>query len=185
MEIQVDTRPFAKIETEALVTYAFEQEKPIDSALMALDAATGGAISKLAASGELTGKMLEVTLLHYPQGLAAQRLLILGAGKKDKFGTVELRKLAGAAVRTLKSKQVKGVTFLVQEKDRRVEAAQAVVEGFILANFDSDKHKTDKKPGNEITAAAIAGWEESSRADADRGVERGRIIGEYQNFARD
>jgi len=32
----------------------------------------------------LTGKMLEVTLLHYPQGLAAQRLLILGAGKKDK-----------------------------------------------------------------------------------------------------
>jgi len=50
--------------------------------------------------------MLEVTLLHFPQGLAAQRLLILGAGKKDKFGTAELRKLAGTAVRTLKSKQV-------------------------------------------------------------------------------
>jgi leucyl aminopeptidase len=185
MDITVDTRPLAKIETDALVTYAFELEKPVDSALMALDSATGGSISKLAAAGELTGKMLEVTLLHYPQGLAAQRLLILGAGKKDKFGTVELRRLAGAAVRTLKVKQIKSLTFLVKEGDRSAEAAQAIVEGMILANFDSDKYKTVKKPGNEITAAAIAGWEESSRSDADRGLERGRLIGESQNFARE
>ena len=46
--------------------------------------------------------MLDTTLLYYPQGLAAQRLLVLGAGKKDKFGTAELRRLAGAAVRMLK-----------------------------------------------------------------------------------
>src|ERR1700726_4321194 len=185
MDITVDTRPLAKIETDALVTYAFELEKPVDSALLALDAATGGTISKLAASGELTGKMMEVTLLHYPQGLAAQRLLILGAGKKDKFGTVELRRLAGAAVRTLKAKQIKSLTFLGKEGDRSAQSAQAIVEGMILANFDSDKYKTDKKPGNEITAAAIAGWEESSRSDADRGLERGRLIGESQNFARE
>ena len=185
MEITVDTRPLAKIDTEALVTYAFEQEKPVDSGVLALDAATGGVISKLAASGELTGKMLEVTLLHFPQGLAAQRLLILGAGKKDKFGTAELRRLAGTAVRTLKSKQVKRLTFFVREGERSAEAAQAVVEGFLLANFDSDKYKTDKKPGNEITAAAITGWEESSRGDAERGLERGRTLGESQNFARE
>jgi leucyl aminopeptidase len=184
MEITVDTRPLAKIDTDALVTYAFEQEKPIDSALSALDAATGGTLSKLAASGELTGKWLEVTLLHYPQGLAAQRLVIIGAGKKDKFGTVELRRLAGVAVRTLKSKQIKSLTFFAREGERSAEAAQAIVEGFILANFDSDKYKTDKKPGNEITAAALTGWEESSRSAADRGLERGRILGESQNFAR-
>ena len=44
MEITVDIRPAAKIETEALVTYAFEQEKPIDGLLTSLDAATGGAL---------------------------------------------------------------------------------------------------------------------------------------------
>src|ERR1700674_1110753 len=141
MDITVDTRPLAKIETDALVKYAFELEKPVDSALMALDAAAGGAISKLAASGELTGKMLEATLLHFPQGLAAQRLLILGAGKKDKFGTVELRRLAGAAVRTLKAKQVKSLTFLVKEGDRSPESAQAIVEGMILANFRSEERR--------------------------------------------
>src|SRR5258708_30170697 len=135
MEITVDTRPLPNIDTDALITYAFEQDKPVDSALSALDGATGGALSKLAASGELTGKMLEATLLHYPQGLAAQRLLILGAGKKDKFGTVELRMLARAAVRTLKSKQIKRLTFFAREGDRNAEATQTIGERFILATF--------------------------------------------------
>src|SRR5579862_7161592 len=185
MEITVDTRQPAKIETEALVTYLFEQEKLAEGALSQLDAATGGELSKLAAAGELTGKLMETTLLHYPQGLAAQRLLIIGAGKKEKFIPADLRRLAGAAVRTLKSRQVKSLSFLVRENDRNEAAAQAVVEGMILANFDSDKYKTDKKPGHEIVAASLAGWDESSRAEADRGLARGRTVAESQNFARE
>ena len=184
MELTVDTRPLANLEADALVAYIFDQEKPVDGLLAQLNEAAGGAVAKLAASGELTGKMLESTLLYYPQGLAAQRLLILGAGKKDKFGTAELRRLAGTAVRFLKSRQVKRLTFLARENDRSAAAAQAIVEGMILANFDSDKYKTDKKPGGEITSAALAGWEESSRADADQGLARGRVIAESQNFAR-
>jgi leucyl aminopeptidase len=175
----------AKIEADALVTYIFEQEKPVGGALGSLGEAAGGALAKLAAAGELTGKVLETTLLYYPQGLAAQRLLVVGAGKKDKFGTAELRRIAGAAVRHLKSRQVKSVAFLARESDHTAAAAQAIVEGMILANFDSDKYKTDKKPGNEITSAALAGWEESSRADADLGLARGRVIAESQNFARE
>jgi leucyl aminopeptidase len=185
MEIKVDTRPAAQIDAEALITYAFDQEKPDSGVLAQLDQATGGALSKLVASGELTGKMFETTLLYYPQGLAAQRLLVMGAGKKDKFGSAELRRLAAAAVRSLKFRQVKSVTFLVRENDKSAAAAQAVVEGMILANFDSDKYKTDKKPGTEITHASLAGWEESARADADQGLARGRVIAESQNFARE
>jgi leucyl aminopeptidase len=185
MEIKVDTRAFALIEADALVAYAFEQEKPVEGVLARLDEAVGGALTKLAASGEMTGKMLESTILYYPQGLAAQRLLVLGAGKKAKFGTAELRRLAGAAVRTLKARQVKSIAFLAREDDRTAAGAQAIVEGMILANFDSDKYKTDKKPGNEITSATLAGWEDFSRSDADFGLARGRVIAESQNFARD
>ena len=185
MEITLDARPATQIETEALVTYAFENEKPDSGVLAQLDRAAGGALSKLAASGELTGKMLETTLLYFPQGLAAQRLLILGAGKKEKFGAAELRRLAGAAVRALKSRQVKQVAFLVREGERSEGSAQAVAEGIVLSNFDYDKYKTDKKAASEITSASLAGWEESSRADAARGLARGRIIAESQNFARE
>src|SRR5258708_4012687 len=165
MEITVDTRPAAQIESEALITYAFEQEKPDVGVLAQLDHAAGGALSKLVASGELTGKMLETTLLYYPQGLAAQRLFIVGAGKRDKFGTAELRRLAGAAVRALKSRQVKRLAFLVRENEKSAASAQAVVEGIILANFDSDKYKTEKKNGAEIASASPPGWEESNPPD--------------------
>jgi len=185
MDITVDTRQATQIDAEALVTYLFDQEKPDSGVLAQLDVAAAGGLSKLVTAGELTGKSLETTLLYYPQGLAAQRLLIVGAGKKDKFGTAELRRLAAAAVRALKSRQVRRIAFLVRENDRSVAAAQAVVEGMILANFDSDKYKTDKKPGTEITALSLAGWEESSRAEADTGLARGRVIAESQNFARE
>jgi leucyl aminopeptidase len=185
MELSVDARAFPKIETEALVTYVFEGEKFTGGLLAELDAATGGALSKLAASGELTGKMLETTLLYYPQGMAAQRLLVLGAGKKDKFGTAELRRLAAASVRMLKSRQVKSVAFLARESDRSAAAAEAITEGLILANFDSDKYKTEKKSTSEIASAALAGWDASSHADADQGLASGRVIAESQNFARE
>jgi leucyl aminopeptidase len=185
MEITVDTRALPKVESEALVTYAFEQEKPVEGILARLDEAVGGALTKLAASGELTGKMLDTTLMYYPQGLAAQRLLIVGAGKKEKFGTAELRRIAATAARTLKTRQVKSIAFVAREGERTAASAQAIVEGMILANFDSDKYKTDKKPGNELKTAALAGWEESSRGDADQGLARGRVIAESQNFARD
>ena len=185
MELTVDSRPPAKIETEALVTYAFEQDKPIEGALSTLDAATGGALSKLASSGELTGKMMETTLVHYPQGLLAQRLLILGAGKRDKLGSAELRKLAGAAVRMLKSKKVKRLVFAVREKDQNAESAQAIVEGILLGNFELEKYKTDKKPETELASAALAGFEGGAGGEAARGLERGRIIAESQNFARE
>ena len=176
MEIRLDTRPLPKIEADALVSYIFEQEKPAAGVLGVLDEASGGTLTKLFASGELTGKALETTLLYYPQGLAAQRLLIVGAGKKDKFGTAELRRLAATAVRHLKARQVKTVAFMARERDRAAASAQAITEGMILANFDSDKYKTDKKPGSEIASAALAGWEESALGEADLGLARGKVI---------
>jgi len=101
MQITLDSRPASKVEAEALVSYVFEPEKEQGTAVQGvvaeLDRAAGGALGKLAASGELTGKMLEFTLVHFAPGIAAQRIVLIGAGKREKFGTAELRRLASAA----------------------------------------------------------------------------------------
>src|ERR1700722_6939752 len=128
MEITLDTRALPSIEAAALVTYAFDLEKPVEGLLSRLDEAAGGTLTKLAASGELTGKMLETTLVHFPQGLAAHRLLVIGAGKKAKLGTADLRRIACAAVRFLKSRQVKSIALLAREGGRSSAPAQAIVE---------------------------------------------------------
>jgi leucyl aminopeptidase len=184
MQITLDSRPAAKIEAEALVSYVFEAEKEQGSAVQGviaeLDQAAGGALGKLAAAGELTGKTLEFTLVHFAPGVAAQRLVLVGAGKREKFGTAELRRLASSAVRYLKARAVKRIAFLAREGERTPEAAQAVAEGLLLGNFDGDKYRTDKKNA-PIESAALAGFDPAAQS----GIERGRIIGESQNFTRE
>src|SRR4029077_5423448 len=184
MKISLDSRPAAKVEAEALVSYVFEPEKEqgtaVQSVIADLDRAAGGALGKLAASGELTGKMLEFTLVHFAPGIGAQRVVLVGAGKRDKFGTAELRRLASAAVRYLKARSVKRIAFLAREGERTAEAAQAVTEGLLLGNFDGDKYRTDKK-NPPLESAALVGFESAAQS----GIERGRIIAESQNFTRE
>ena len=185
MQITLDARPFAKLDTQALVTYAFEQDNPIQGVLSELDAAVGGALGKLARSCELTGKSLEMALLHFPAGIAAERVLVVGAGKRDKFTTAELRRLAGAALRYLKSRSVKRLAFLVREDDRNAASAQAVTEGLLIADFESDKYKTEKKNDKEIESVLLAGFASAPAAQIDAAVARGRTMALSQNFTRD
>src|ERR1700676_3823877 len=115
MLITLQTKPFAGLETDALVSYVFEETDPIQGRIAEIDQATGGLLRKLAKSGELTGKTLEVTLLHAPAGLKAARLLLVGAGKREQLNSAPLRKTAGAALRYLKSRSVKNFVYLVRE----------------------------------------------------------------------
>ena len=185
MQLSLTTQPATAIEADALVTYMFEEEKPFQERLAELDQASGGSLRKLAESGELTGKSLEMTLLHYLPGWKAQRLLLVGAGKPEKFSHAELRKLAAAALRHLKARSVKRIAFLPRAKHATAAGAQAITEGLLYADFEPDKYKTEKKNDKKIESAVLAGWKEGDRAEAERGIERGRIIAESQNFARE
>jgi leucyl aminopeptidase len=180
MQIKVETRPVRTMETEALVSYVFEEDNPIRGRAAELDQAAGGALRKLAASGELSGKALEMTMVHYPSAAAAQRILLVGAGKREKYNLADLRKIAGAALRYLKGRKVSGFVFLAREDDANAAAAQVITEALVVANFESEKYKTDKKNGKDVDAVGLAGFDA-----AEAGIARGRIIAEAQNFTRE
>lgn len=184
MQITLETKPFESIETEALVTYAFE-EPGVQGRIAELDKLAKGLLGKLSQSGELTGKTLEMTLVHAPAGMSAARLLIVGAGKREQFSSAVLRKIAGAALRYLKSRSVKNAAFLVREDSAPEDSAQAIAEGVITAAFETDKYKTDKKNDKSVDAISIAGFSGAEKAPVEQGLNRGRAIAESQNFARD
>src|ERR1700731_2095567 len=185
MQIILDTKPYATLETDALVSYVFEDTDPIQGTLADIDKSANGLLRKLASSAELTGKPLEMTLIHAPAGLKATRLLLVGAGKRDKFDVATLRKIAGAALRYLKSRSVKQLAFLVRENDLNEDSAQAIAEGAITANFETDKYKSDHKNDKSIEAVVIAGYSEKDKSTGEKGLNRGRVIADAQNFARD
>src|SRR5467141_4997070 len=185
MQITLQTKPFAGLETDALVSYVFEETDPVQGRIGEIDQAAAGLLRKLAKSGELTGKMLEFTLVHTPAGLKAARLLLVGAGKREQWNSATLRKIAGAALRYLKARSVKNFALLVREGHATEEAAQAIAEGALAANFETDKYKNHKKNDKNIDAVQIVGFSDAERAAGDKGLSKGRIIADAQNFARD
>src|SRR6267154_5614169 len=185
MQITLESKPFAQLEADALVTYIFEESDPIQGRVSEIDAVTGGLLKKIASSGESTGKTLEFTLMHAPIGLKVTCLLLDGAGKRAQFSGATLRKVAGAALRYLKSRSIKNFAFLVREDAANADTAQALAEGFITADFETDKYKTDKKNGKEIESVRIGGYSEAEKSSGEKGLATGKVIAESQNFARD
>jgi leucyl aminopeptidase len=185
MQITFDTKPFAALEADALVTYLFEESDPVQGRISEIDTAAGGLLKKIAGSGEATGKTLEFTLIHAPTGLKATRLLLVGAGKRDQLSGATLRKVAGAALRYLKSRSIRNFAFLVREGAANAETAQVLAEGFITADFETDKYKTEKKNGKEIESVRIAGYSDSEKSSGEKGLVIGKVIAESQNFTRD
>jgi leucyl aminopeptidase len=184
MQIQLETQPYSSIQADALVTYVFDKDDKFDGLLGEIDRAMQGRLGSLAESGELSGKALETVLVHFPEGLSAKRLLLVGAGKPDKFAVSDLRKIAGTALRYLKTRGVKRLVFLAREGDRGPASAQAVVEGLIVADFESDKYRTEKKK-REIESVSLAGFDAGLGANLTAAIDHGRVIAESMNFARD
>jgi leucyl aminopeptidase len=192
MKTTLNTTPPSQIETECLVVPVLDAAeskngdktaKP-EPRLQTADKAVVAAAADLIASGEVTGKMLETTLLHKPAGLKAKRLLLIGGGKAKAFTTAELRKLAGAAVRYLKAKELKSFAFVAPGlRGGGEDAAKAIVEGACVGNFEPDYYKSDRKEQTieELAIVAAKGNDKSLKAAMDQG----RIIGESQNFTRD
>jgi leucyl aminopeptidase len=185
MQIQLETQPYSSIQADALVTYIFDKDDKVEGVVADLNQAMDDRLATLAATGEITGKPLSLTFIHFPQGLEAKRLLIVGAGKSDKFAVTDLRKIAGTALRYLKNLGAKKIVFLAREGQGGPSAVEAVTEGLVIADFESDKYKTDKKEKDkkEIQSVALAGFDSSD--DVQKALEDGRVIGESMNFARD
>jgi leucyl aminopeptidase len=184
MQIGFVTEPYSQVRGDALITYIFDADNKFEGALGEINREMNGRLESLSASGELAGKPLELVLMHFPQGLAAQRLLLVGAGKPAKFSVSDLRKIAGAALRYLKPRGAKKLIFLTREGERGPEAAQAIAEGLVAADFESDKYRSEKKK-QEIESVSLGGFDPGLGSALIAAVEHGRVIAEAQNFARD
>ena len=185
MKINLVVSSPAQVETECLVAVVLdrgEKDKP-NVFVDCTDAAVQKAAADVVASGEATGKTFEPTLLHNPAGLKAKRLLLVGGGKAKAFGAFDLRRIAGAAARTLKSRGLRRFAFVAPQTGADAEtAAKSIVEGTFVGNFEPDYYKSDRKDQkiDELTVVASG-----DPAKLQAAIDQGRIVGEAQNFTRD
>ena len=172
MLVNLERLPLEGVERDAVVILGFEgkREERLN-------------LAELYDSGEISGKPLEMTLLHRVPGLKAKRLLVAGSGKLDKFTAADLRRLAGAAARFLKSKAIRSAALYLDAELANPDYARAAAEGAILGDFEPDRYKTEKKNGKAIERfTVVAAGEQPGLEEA---VEQGRIMAEAQNLARE
>jgi leucyl aminopeptidase len=171
MQITTETRSMTEIQADALIVPVFEGFRE--------DRFGAG---ELFDTGEVTGKPLELTVIHHPQGVAAKRIVLAGAGKAEKFDSAQLRRLTGAALRLLKSKSLKKIALALNVAQATGDNMSAAVEGAILGEFEPDRYQTsdDKKTVERFTLVV-----EGDSASLEAAAQRGQILAEAQNFTRE
>ncbi len=153
--------------------------------LASLDQATGGALGRLFAAGDFSGKKDEAALV-YPPGPAA-RVLLVGLGKVDESSRTGIRRAASAAAKRARSLGVPRAAFhLAQEALGSVtpaDAGQAIAEGLAQGAWqfnDMKRPPEEKKPTLErIDVLAPTGTEAIAA-----GHRVGAAIGAGQTLAR-
>jgi len=184
----------SQLETDCLVVVVLDrpekdkgQKDKASPSVECADAAVREAAKDVMASGEATAKMFETTLLHRPAGLKAKRLLLVGGGTAKAFSAADLRKLAGAAVRTLKAKSIRGFAFALPASGvESGEGVRAIVEGAFVGNFDPGYYKSDRKDKDKdqkIDDVTILVTGDTKKLES--ALQTGRIVAESQNFTRD
>ena len=183
MKIEFRHEPVAQLASSAVVVYAFEGTPASGGSVERLPAESRTLLEELQSAGELTGKAYECTLIHRPPGLSAAKLLVVGAGKSEKFNGALRRRVAGTAVRWLRSRGVRELAWVLAGPEAEPDSIQTVVEGAMLADYDADRYKTERvgqRAFERLDLALSRPPDEAELAARDRG----RIIAEAQNFTR-
>ncbi|HEX8559699.1 MAG TPA: leucyl aminopeptidase [Pyrinomonadaceae bacterium] len=189
MEIQTSAGGFAGLDVQALAVAVFKDERADEGFLRELDEASGGLVRSVLESEELKGKEGETAYLHLPAGASgpkAKRLLLVGVGDRADYRAAQVSQFAGAAVRQLRSRNVKSVGLVPRlDAGDPARAAAAAVEGAVIGLFEPDKYRTIEKEERAVERLVVVADAGADGAALGRGAERGRVVGESVNFARD
>ena len=185
MEVKADAGKFYEVEADALVVAVFEGESASEGVLAEIDERTDGLVTELLGSDELRGKSGDMVYLYRPRGINAKRLLLVGGGKRDDYDFDSIRRLAGSAARYLRSKGARSMAIVRRTQLDIAASAEAAVEGVLLALFDSDIYRTSDREERRIETLVLCTTGGGPLEELERGVERGRILGESTNFARE
>jgi leucyl aminopeptidase len=189
MNTKILFAPSSDVETELLAVFAVDASankaaKP-EIRLLASDESAARAAQTVLAGGEFKAESCETLLLHGPAGLKAKRLLIVGLGKAAKLTPHEVRKGAGTAVRFAKPRGLREVAIAVpvaEGLDPEL-TTRALAEGAVIADYDSDTYRSDRKD-RSVQSVQVVASASADRAAAEAALREGVIVGESQNFAR-
>ena len=138
---------------------------------LAIDA---GELAAMVESGEVSGRLGEVTVLSAPPGVAARRVVIVGLGARSALDTYRIHNAFTLAGRELRRRRLTRPVLAVDASLAGSAAPdlaavlRAMVTGVLLANHDAGIHKTDvAEVPPQIAEVVVAGVDRAASEAAD------------------
>lgn len=187
MEFPVQTANPAKAETACLVVPLFQEGELLPAATK-LDDASERLIGRLIERGDFEAKLGSVQLVPFAPGLSADRLLLVGLGKRDKCGERAFIKALDAAFATVTSRKIADVAVAftdvpVGERDVAWKC-RMIAEAAQRAIYRFDTFKSEQAPQAQLESITLLlnGGDASERAQ--EGAHIGNAVGQGVAYTR-
>ena len=163
----------AQVSADAIIVGLFAESKPTGAAAE-IDAASGGALTRLLATKETTGKLYEFTTLLAPAGVKAACVVVMGLGPEAKFDCGNAFRTAAGASRHLAGKPRSTVANYLAEL--APATTESLVCGALVGCVGQDLYRTEKCRF-PFTRLLWAGGDEATLAS-------GQILADSVNLTR-
>lgn len=185
MKSQAITGNYNVSDVEAIAVAVFKDEKPTSGFLKNLDAITGKLIAATMKNGEFKGEAGETALIRFTKkSRKASRLLLIGVGEKADYKLPAVAVLAGTAVRFLLKRNIKSFVLVPRYEGDDLETAACAMQGVVTSQYGIDKYKTADKKDDKVEnfVLCVEGGDQNA---LNKGIHKGKVIGESMNFTRD
>ncbi|MBI5399395.1 leucyl aminopeptidase [Candidatus Saganbacteria bacterium] len=190
MKILVKSGSVSKFKCDLLAINLFSGVKSPGGATGVVDKSLHGAISALIKSGEITGKLGEVNLIHTQGKLPATQVIVVGLGESKDFDLDRVRIAASAVIREAKRIKAKKVATIVHGAGlgglELPAAAQALVEGSLLGAYHFPGYAKEKDDSFfQVQDLSVIELAPAKIKAIVSGLKVGEIISQAVNNARD
>ena len=143
------------------------------------------AVARALLGKEFQAKPYELFILPVTAGWRAGRAALIGCGRLEDAWLERMRRVASAGALAARQRRLPRTAFLNRGLDDAADSAQAIAEGLVLASYSGDRLQERRA---QRTAGRTGGRGRPAGGDTavlERAVERGRILAESCNIARD
>jgi leucyl aminopeptidase len=180
MRVEVEAGSPEEVEADVLAAPLLSGG-PLAGVAATLDERLGGLLGRLAAEGELSGKLKSAPLVHVNGELKAARVAIAGVGERAIVDADSLRTAAATVVREA-GEFAGSIAWVIDDALplAPAEQARAIVDGTFLGSYDPGRWKSSPAP-HALESLAIVSGDDAVREVA----RRAGVVADWANRARD
>ena len=186
LQFSLESRTAETVETPCVVVGVFD-ERMLSTAAQRIDAAAGGAITRLLESNDLSGKPGTTQPLFGLAGVKAARVLVVGLGDAKKFDAARYAKANVDATRALKGLPIdSAVSYLAELDVPGKDLAWKLRTAALASDAQAYKYTTTFKPREKSSRPELHALAFAASAGSDASVlEHATAIAKGVRFARE